>query len=184
MLIDVAMCPQCRGALRISDAPPEGGYKSTQRYSTGKPRQDVVFGLCRACELLIEDVGLMLEDREASHAGVLEAIAGSQRARAIFDKGYGDSYAAMTELARAFHSLRSVAPPGVSPWDPEALLEWVENGGASMHERACAHFVLSVWSTGDTEEAIGPFNVMRALAGWDREHRAAFVEWARAPWWP
>jgi hypothetical protein len=44
--------------------------------------------------------------------------------------------------------------------------------------------VLSVWNTRDTEDVLGPFNVMRALAGWDREHRAAFVEWARAPWWP
>jgi hypothetical protein len=184
MLNDDATCPRCGGALELSDTQPERGYKSTQRYSTGELRRDVVFGLCRKCELLIENVALMLEDQEATRDGVLEAIAGAQRARAIFDDGRGDSRAAMTELARAFHALRTTKPPGVSPWEPEALLEWVENSGASTYSLACAHFVLSVWNTRDTEDVLGPFNVMRALAGWDREHRAAFVEWARAPWWP
>ncbi len=69
--------------------------------------------------------------------------------------------------------------------DP-ALLAWCKKmrGRISTHEFECAHFVLSVWNLTDTEEELGPFNVMNALAGWDREHRAAFVEWARDPWWP
>jgi len=115
MLNDDARCPRCEGPLELSDTQPEGGYESTRRYSIGKPRPDVVFGLCRKCELLIQDVALMLEEQKATRDSVLEAITGVQRARAIFDKGWGDPYAAMTELARAFHALRSIEPPGVSP---------------------------------------------------------------------
>jgi hypothetical protein len=45
----------------------------------------------------------------------------------------------------------------------------------------CAHFILTVWDSGGPT---GTFDAMAALAGWDRAHRAAFIEWAREPWWP
>ena len=97
------------------------------------------------CETLREGFLQRFDDRvEGVHAVDVarhvhvddEAQARSwRRARELFDRGYGDSQAAMTELARAFHSLRSIEPPGISPWDPVALLGWVEAGGASRHER-------------------------------------------------
>lgn len=177
-------CPICHRSLAVTPDEPSGEFRATQRYSTGRPRAGLLYGACSRCGLLVVDVALMLESREAGRDDVLEAITGARRARALFDRGYGDSAAAMTELARAFHSLRALDPPGVSPWDPTALLRWVESSSASRHELDCAHFVLSVWNLVDTEQAIGPFRAMRALAGWDRPHRAAYVEWAREPWWP
>jgi len=179
-----ADCPACQRPLDVTDDKPPGTFATTRRYATGRPRDRVLYGACSSCDLLVVDVALMLESDQAERDDVLEAIAGARRAREIFDSGYGNSRAAMTELARAFHSLRSSEPPGVSPWDPVALLGWVESSGASVHEIYCAHFVLSVWNLGDTEDAIGSFNAMRALAGWDRAHRAVYVEWARQPWWP
>jgi len=179
-----ADCPTCHSPLDVTAEEPSGTFRSTRRYATGQPRDGILYGVCSSCELLVVDVALMLDSDEAEREDVLEAIAGARRAREVFDKGRGDSQAAMTELARAFHALRSIEPPGVAPWDPVALLGWVESSGASVHEIYCAHFVLSVWNLGDTEDAIGPFNAMRALAGWDRAHRAAYVEWAREPWWP
>jgi len=179
-----ADCPLCHRPLDVTAEEPSGAFRSTRRYATGQPRAGALYGACSRCELLVVDVALMLESDEADRRDVLDAINGARRARQLFDRGYGDSQVAMTELARAFHSLRSIEPPGTSPWDPVALLGWVEAGGASRHELNCAHFVLSVWNLGDTEDAIGPFNAMRALGGWDRANRAANVEWAREPWWP
>ena len=180
-----AECPACFGHLDVSFEEPQRQFRTTRRYkAAGLERDDVLYGVCAACDLLVVDVELMVASDEADRADVLEAIAGAQRARAIFDEGRGDSFAAMTELARAFHGLRSSQAPGIAPWDPVALLEWVQQGQGNHHAQHCAHFVLSVWNAGDTEEVLGPFNAMRALAGWDRAHRAAFVEWARAPWWP
>ncbi|MCY0985785.1 hypothetical protein OV203_01495 [Nannocystis sp. ILAH1] len=31
---------------------------------------------------------------------------------------------------------------------------------------------------------VGTFNVVAAMASWDEPHRAAFLAWARHPWWP
>jgi hypothetical protein len=35
-----------------------------------------------------------------------------------------------------------------------------------------------------TEWEAGRFDVMEALRVWDLKHRAAFLEWAKDPWWP
>jgi hypothetical protein len=92
----------------------------------------------------------------------------------------------MSALALSFHALERKDPPGLQPWDALAFFEWCERmqGRISTHEFECAHFVLSVWNLRDTEAVFGTLDVMGALCGWDREHRAAFIEWARDPWWP
>jgi hypothetical protein len=51
----------------------------------------------------------------------------------------------------------------------------------SGSRHACA-FLLGVWSNAYTY-ACGRFDVHKALATWDDEHRAAFLSWAQAPWW-
>ncbi len=175
-----ARCPACQGVLALSDEPPPpSAYRSARRYSSGRPRSGVVYGLCARCGLMIEGVALMLEADEEDRAGVLDAIDRARRARAIFDRGFGDKHAAMSTLAGAFHALRE-GVPGVEPWDPEALWAWVEEGTASGYELACARFVLTVWD----QHGPAAFDAMGTLAGWDRAHRAAFVEWVREPWWP
>jgi hypothetical protein len=108
----------------------------------------------------------------------------------------------MTALARSFPTL---ADAPLDPFDAEALDEWaashVSHGG--LH---AARFVLAVWSghagrqTGRTRETddgespwrieletwwlCGPFDAVDAMGTWDATHRAAFVAWATAPWWP
>lgn len=178
VVLSDARCPECQGPLALSDEEPEAGYRSTQRYSSGRSRAGVVYGLCTRCALMIEDVALMLEAEEVDRDEILDAIGRARRARALF-RG-GDTPAAMSALAGAFHALRHGAP-GVDPWDPDALWAWLDEGTASTYELASAHFVLAVF---DPRGPAGPFDAMAALAGWDRANRAAFVEWAREPWWP
>lgn len=90
-------------------------------------------------------------------------------------------YDRMATLAQSFPTLRDA--PGIQPWDPERLDTWAV-GPAPGHGAFCAaRFVLAVWNSTD-EWQCGTFDVMEALACWDREHRAAFLEWAREPWWP
>lgn len=179
MLSD-ARCPRCGGALALSENQPARPFKFVERFS-GQATRELVYGACDACDLLIVDVALMVEHADANRQDILDAIDRARRARAIFDRGHGDSHRAMTELARAFHALRSKNPPGLEPWDSDALFAWLEESGASRHELACAHFILTVW---DSHGPAGTFDAMEALAGWDRAHRAAFIEWAREPWWP
>lgn len=178
MLLSDARCPDCQGPLTLSDTEPEAGYRSRLSYSSGSPRSSILYGLCTRCALLIEDVALMLEADEADRAEVFDAIDRARRARALF-RG-GDTAAAMSTLAGAFHALRR-GVPGVDPWDPDALWAWLDEGTASTYERACAHFVLAVF---DRRGPAGPFDAMQALSGWDRANRAVFVEWVREPWWP
>ncbi len=65
---------------------------------------------------------------------------------------------------------------------------WARAGGGGQCDAAL--FVLSVWNwmddwSGDglTRGDSGRFDVHRALGNWDPGHRAAFVAWAREPWW-
>ena len=179
MLSD-ARCPRCGGTLALSGEQPEGPFKFVERF-TGQVSDPVVYGACEACGLLIVNVALMLEHASADRQDILSAIDRARRARAIFDRGRGDSHRAMTELAKAFHSLRQKNPPGIEPWDPDELFSSLKQNAASRHELNCAHFILTVWDSGGPA---GTFDAMAAPAGWDRAHRAAFIEWAREPWWP
>lgn len=102
--------------------------------------------------------------------------------------------AMMATLARTFPTLRREAP--IDPFDPE-VLESFARGGACHSALVSARFVLSVWSgtTGalDVGKKVADrqwpwkcarFDLHEAFGVWDDEHRAAFLAWARAPWWP
>ncbi len=92
-----------------------------------------------------------------------------------------DNRARMSRLAASFHFL--TGKPGVDPWDPDRLDAWAVSQGITPAEGDCVSFVLHVWNPSAPWQ-IGPFDAMAALARWDARHRAAFVAWASAPWWP
>ena len=85
----------------------------------------------------------------------------------------------MEALAASFPSLRGA--PGADPWNACALNLWACQG-VSHGERCAARFVLTVWNQHEAWEC-GHFEIMEALQVWDAGHTAAFVAWARAPWW-
>ena len=53
-------------------------------------------------------------------------------------------------------------------------------GGA----RQAAAFVLGLWNHHGREWAVGRFELGIAMREWDRDHIAAFQDWAREPWLP
>jgi hypothetical protein len=105
-----------------------------------------------------------------------------------------DPDAAMTRLASLFPSLRDAA--GVKPWNVEAFVTWTcgpAPGGGAIE---AARFVLQVWSSDvdwtefarevgiEGGSALAPFNVVRAMGRWDRDHAEAMLAWLRAPFYP
>lgn len=103
----------------------------------------------------------------------------------------------MSLLALSFPILRRDAESAVVPWDAEALDRWACSGGATSGSLLAARFVLSVWDPETEWECMRDhnhnrsgmsrhvgFQLHRALGVWDNEQRAAFVAWAREPWWP
>ncbi len=90
----------------------------------------------------------------------------------------------LRRFLRSFPALEHA--PGIEPFDAEKLDAWAA-GPCSHGERCTAQFVLSVWGHTTAKNcpwACGPFDVMDALGVWDETHRAAFLAWARDPWWP
>jgi hypothetical protein len=86
-------------------------------------------------------------------------------------------------LAKTFPTLANGARAVlVEPFDAEALDAWAttapERTTASEH---AARFILSVYNF-KTEWKCGAFYATPALAKWDDAHRAAFLAWARRPW--
>lgn len=77
----------------------------------------------------------------------------------------------MSRLAESFPTLEG--QPGVRPWDPTRFADQEDQGSG---HRAAVQFVLHVWNTAN------PFDI-EAFASWDSAHRAAFVAWAKDPWW-
>lgn len=66
-------------------------------------------------------------------------------------------------------------------WSARELERWAVQD-ASPYGRHAAAFVLGVWDA-NRRWACGPFLAHRAMIGWDDKHRAAFLAWARNPWW-
>jgi hypothetical protein len=83
-------------------------------------------------------------------------------------------------LALNFPCLRDA--PGAAPWDADKLDEWVASGVPSHGEKCTARFLLAIWNP-DYEWKSPKFDLMDALSVWDSAHHAAFLEWARKPWW-
>jgi hypothetical protein len=86
----------------------------------------------------------------------------------------------MVKLARSLPCLKRVFEE-VHPWDAVWLDRWACS--ASHGERASAQFILAVWDPAQ-EWRCGRFDAMDALRVWDEGHRAAFLAWAKEPWWP
>lgn len=105
----------------------------------------------------------------------------------------------MTQLALTFPTLRKA--PGVDPWDISLFEDWAKM--CSHGELLTVRFLLAVWhgrsfrveSTTTKADgtriykvsspwSCGLFDAVDALGTWDREHREAFLTWAKEPWWP
>lgn len=123
-----------------------------------------------------------------------EALASFERARAAEElraaRWPSDGHKAMAALARLFPSMANV--DAVDPWDAAALVCWLNSGAPTSGSRHAAMFLLNVWNT-DTDwrtqglkvkAGFGRFNLGRAMASWDHEHRAACLRWIEAPFWP
>ena len=92
-----------------------------------------------------------------------------------------DLEAKMAAFARTF--LSTSQAPGVLLWDANTLDRWAAETPASHGELLTARFLLAVWDP-ENEWRCGRFDVMEALRVSDARHRAAFLAWARDPWWP
>lgn len=85
-------------------------------------------------------------------------------------KSRSDSWRA---LAGRFHYIAASVRFGKLPADfvPEDLERLASKGPASLSERAVLRFLLHVWSHREF-----PFELSQT-AGWDAEHRRAFIDW-------
>ena len=90
-------------------------------------------------------------------------------------------YPKMTALAGTFPTLATAA--GVEPFEQEELDKWAAAGNGGSGARHAARFLLHVFNS-NVEWESGPFVLSDAMACWDAHHRAAFVAWCKAPWWP
>lgn len=88
--------------------------------------------------------------------------------------------AKMAAFARSFHAIRNA--PGVPLWDADTLDRWAAETPLSHGELVTARFVLAVWDP-NHQWRCGRFYLMEALRIWDDNHRAAFLAWAKDPWW-
>ena len=87
----------------------------------------------------------------------------------------------MEKLAQSFPSLKQAR--GVSPWQSKELARWAREHRSATLERTAAQFVLWVCDPFEVWRC-GRFNLLEALVTWDEPHRAAFIAWAKSPWWP
>jgi hypothetical protein len=77
-------------------------------------------------------------------------------------------------LVSGFPTLRAWAL-AQKKFDPALMLRAAETRGSGATHAAL--FALQVWN-------LAPgFNVVEAMGTWDAEHRRAFVEWVKNPWW-
>lgn len=92
----------------------------------------------------------------------------------------------MVLLARSFPTLEHVSAleyEDGSGINPTGLDKWA-CGPEPGHGALCAaRFILAVFNSRSTWKC-GKFDLMEAMGCWDTRHRAAFVAWAKEPWWP
>jgi len=81
----------------------------------------------------------------------------------------------ITTLRDSFPSLRDHFDGTV--WDVEYLSDWKNGPYASSGGAAAAAFVLHVWN-----HYRFTFDMGQAFNHWDDAHRAAWIAWAKEPW--
>ena len=85
----------------------------------------------------------------------------------------------MEKLAGLFPMLRAV--PGAIPWDAIALNKCARGTHqAAVH---AARFCLWVWNP-YAKWSLGKFDLFKAWADWDDDHRRAALAWLQAPFYP
>lgn len=80
-------------------------------------------------------------------------------------------------LARSFPSLRYA--PGLEPFKPAKLDAWAASDERENEAKHAAQFVLAIAKPRGWK--VGRFNVLLAMRRWDDAHRAAFIAWAKNP---
>ena len=94
-----------------------------------------------------------------------------------------DYRAKMIGLAHTFPSL--VGKPGIEPWNPDVLDEWLMTGGGVTAGSAMAgRFVLHVWNSDPGTWKSGMFNLREAMSRWDAAHNEAMLAFLANPFWP
>jgi hypothetical protein len=175
-----APCPLCDRPLVIVEVEPTPAPRRRHVYRTMSAGVEPdVKGVCVHCDLLVDGVLEYVAEGVAERPELEVAIGSAAAARARFQQG--DAHGAMRDLARAFPALRS-HQEGLEPWDAGALDAWLARAEASEAVLDTAAFVLRVWNASGAWSR--RFDAMASLSRWDRVNRAAFIEWARAPWWP
>ncbi len=104
-------------------------------------------------------------------------------------RSYGER---MSALAVSFPALQRAAAELIDPWiwerpgvlgTADVLDDWLASGAPSHGARCAGQFVLSLWNPNHPWKS-GKFDLHEALKIWDDEHLHAFLNWARAPWYP
>ncbi len=88
----------------------------------------------------------------------------------------------LTVLGLSFPSLAKANPDGLSPFQPDILDAWAAGSDippAAMHATA---FLVSL--AGQQEPEVGRFDIVKALAFWDADHRTVFRTWLQKPYLP
>jgi hypothetical protein len=174
-------CLYCCRRLELRQAPLRvlPGFQLEQLQAESGRRDRSKFGLCSRCHVVFEDVDALMAVYEQLREQMSLAIHCVRRARDKFDGGRGNARAALSELAEAFVCLRG--QPGVRPFSPARLNEWMCETALRADQRECVAFVLHV---ADAASCWGQrFDVVAAMESWNPVQRAVFVEWAQAPWW-
>lgn len=108
----------------------------------------------------------------------------------------------MTALARSFPTFAHGKWPGLDAggsfnFDAIAFFTHIAKTGMSHGEYLVASFLADVWNGNDCKKqngtstrarerimGVAKFDLHEALVTWDSGHRAAFVAWAKEPWFP
>jgi hypothetical protein len=125
---------------------------------------------------VLASVTLVAYDGERLHAMIAESRADAKAGKGI------PAEEMLDELESLVMRIKwCPRHPAVVPRASGHVGRWACTPG---HGTFCvARFILSVYNSTD-ECKCGTFDLMEALACWETHHRAAFLEWARNPWWP
>lgn len=117
--------------------------------------------------------------------------------------GHGPKRFDMTALARSFPSFAHWKDvPGLDAggsfnFDARAFFAWASSTNMSHGEYCVVQFLADVWNGNDCKKlngsstkarervmGVAKFDLHEALGVWDSGHRAAFLAWAKEPWFP